>query len=275
MDPTPVPELNQLLRELTDSVHSALGDCFVAAVLQGSFAVGDFDEHSDADFVVAVRDRLTDAQVGALQTLHGRIRDLPNPWAAHLEGSYFPVEVLRTCDRRLEPLWYLDHGHRVMVPGTHCNTAVVRQVVRQHGIRLAGAEPASLVDPVPVEILGAEIYTVMGGWGREIIAKPEVWATQFYQGFIALNYCRAWCDLVTGTVGSKRRGAEWAKGRLPAAWAELIDRSWATRIDPAKTSRTPADPVEYRMTLEFLAWLVAEWDKEFVSHRASGVQIDG
>ncbi len=271
MDPTPVPELNLLLRELTDRVQAVLGDGFVAAVLQGSFAVGDFDEHSDADFIIAVRDRLTDAQVAALQSLHGRIRGLSNPWAAHLEGSYFPVEVLRTCDRRLEPLWYLDHGHRVMVPGTHCNSAVVRQVVRQHGIRLAGAEPASLVDPVPVEVLRGEILEVMGDWGREILAKPEVWGTQFYQGFIAINYCRAWCDLVTATVGSKRRGAGWAKERLPADWAELIDRSWATRIDPAKTSRTPADPDDYRMTLEFLTWLLAKWEEEFVSCRAGGI----
>ena len=263
MQPTPIPELNRLLCELTDGIQAALGESFVAAVLQGSFAVGDFDEHSDADFIVAARDRLTDAQVGALQTLHGRIRDLPNPWAAHLEGSYFPVEVLRTCARRLEPLWYLDHGHRVMVPGTHCNTAVVRQVVRQHGIWLAGAEPASLVDPVPVEVLRTEILTVMHGWGREILAKPETWANQFYQGFIAINYCRAWCDLDTGTVGSKRRGAAWAKPRLTRAWAGLIDRSWATRVDPAKTSQTPADPSDYQMTLELLAWLLAKWEGEF------------
>ncbi len=263
MEPTPVPDLNRLLRALTEGVQEALGDSFVAAVLQGSFAVGDFDEHSDADFIVAVRDRLTDAQVGALQILHGRLRDLPNPWAAHLEGSYFPVEVLRTCGRRTEPLWYLDHGSRVMVPGTHCNTAVVRQVVRQHGIRLAGADPATLVDPVPVDALRGEIVTVMGGWGKEILARPEPWANQFYQGFIALNYCRAWCDLDTGTVGSKRRAAEWAKERLPAAWADLIDRSWTTRIDPAKTSQTPADPADYRMTLEFLAWLLARWETDF------------
>ncbi len=267
MQPTPVPALNALLHEWTSGVQAALGDCFVAAVLQGSFAVGDFDEHSDADFIVAVRDRFTDAQVGALQALHARVRALPNPWAAHLEGSYFPVEVLRTCDRRLEPLWYLDHGHRRMVPGTHCNTAVVRQVVREHGIRLAGVDPAALVDPVPVEVLRAEILAVMGGWGKEILARPEVWATQFYQGFIALNFCRAWRDLVTGTVGSKRRGTDWAKGRLPFAWTELIDRSWATRIDPAKTSRTPADPADYQMTLEFLAWLLAEWETEFVPLR--------
>ena len=217
MAPTPVPELNLLLQEWVEGIQAALGDGFVAACLQGSFAIGDFDAHSDADFIVAVRQPLTDEQVGSLQTLHARIHDSANPWKAHLEGSYFPVDVLRSCARRGEPLWYMDRGHRTLAPGTHCNTAVVRQVVRQYGIRLAGVEPASLVDPVPVELLRREIVGTMCGWGQEILDRPEQWANRFYQGFIVLSYCRAWCDLSTGTVGSKRRGAEWAKARLEPA----------------------------------------------------------
>ncbi len=273
MEPTPVPELNRLLRALIDGVQEALGDDFVAAVLQGSFAVGDFDEHSDADFIVAVRGRLTDSQVGALQTLHGRLRDLPNPWTAHLEGSYFPAEILRTCARRDEPLVYFDRGHRTPVLDTHCNTAVVRQVVRQYGIRLAGAEPSSLVDPVPVEILRAEIYSRMSDWGCEVLASPGQWAIRFYQGFLVLNYCRAWCDLATGTVGSKRRGAEWAKERVPPDWARLIDRAWSTRVDTANTWNLPADPDDYRTTLDFLAWLLDRWDNEFGCRYADGFAV--
>lgn len=37
MDPTPVPELNYLLRALADGAQEALGDDFVAAVLQRVF----------------------------------------------------------------------------------------------------------------------------------------------------------------------------------------------------------------------------------------------
>jgi hypothetical protein len=36
-------ELNGVLRPLVEGVHDALGDSFVGAYLQGSFAVGDFD----------------------------------------------------------------------------------------------------------------------------------------------------------------------------------------------------------------------------------------
>jgi len=51
MYPTPYPELNAVLRELVESMQAILGESFVAACLQGSFAVGEFDRHSDVDFI--------------------------------------------------------------------------------------------------------------------------------------------------------------------------------------------------------------------------------
>lgn len=108
MVPTPYPDLNAVLQKLVQSVQSALGNSFVAACLQGSFAVGDFDRHSDVDFIVAIEDELSDNQVQALQVMHERLYALDNAWAQHLEGSYFPREVLKDCSLRGRPLWYLD-----------------------------------------------------------------------------------------------------------------------------------------------------------------------
>src|SRR5918992_2357721 len=101
--PTPYSELNTVLRNLVRGVQNALTDTFIGAYLQGSFAVGDFDEHSDVDFVIAVRDELSDAHVASLQSLHGRVYDLPPEWAKHLEGCYFPVATLRIADRSGTP----------------------------------------------------------------------------------------------------------------------------------------------------------------------------
>src|SRR6478735_2122255 len=63
---TPYTELNSVLEELVTSVRSALGDAFVGAYLQGSFAVGDFDQHSDVDFIIVVKEELSDDFVAAL-----------------------------------------------------------------------------------------------------------------------------------------------------------------------------------------------------------------
>ena len=256
-DPTPYPDLNAVLHDLTAGVQHALGDTFVGAYLQGSFAVGDFDEQSDVDFVVIIRDDLSREQVAALNEVHGRLYDLTSEWAKHLEGSYFPAAVLRS-DQRGTPLWYLDHGRRSLVRSDHCNTLVVRWVVRERGITLAGPSPATLVDPIPSAALRREILATMLDWGQEILDDPAEYRNRFYQGFIVLSYCRMWHDLVVGQPGSKRAGAEWAKAALDPSWSGLIDRAWNGRPNPAVAVRTPADPDDFAATLRFVELVMRE-----------------
>ncbi len=254
--PTPYPELNAVLRELVDSVQAVLSHNFVAACLQGSFAVGDFDRHSDVDFIIAVEEELSDDQVHALQIMHERIYHLDCAWAQHLEGSYFLRDVLKDHSRRGEQLWYLDNGSRSLVRSDHCNTVVVRWVVRAHGVALAGPDPATLVAPIPVETLRREIMGTISGWGGQILAEPEHYNNRFYQTFIVLSYCRMLHDLHTGFVGSKRTGAEWAKAILDPSWGGLIDRAWDGRPNPSLSVRRPADPKDFKSTLEFVQYII-------------------
>src|SRR5947209_15180796 len=100
--PTPYPELNRVLRDLVDSVQTVLSTNFVGAYLQGSFAVGDFDLHSDVDFILVTEVELSPSEVHGLQEVHQRLYGLDIPWAHHLEGSYFPKEVLRDHARQGE-----------------------------------------------------------------------------------------------------------------------------------------------------------------------------
>ncbi len=256
--PTRYPELNQVLRELVDSVQGILGNSFVGAYLQGSFAVGDFDEHSDVDFIVVMVGEPSGDRVGALQVMHDRIYSLESPWAQHLEGSYFPPDVLRHHAQRGKKLWYLDHGARGLVESEHCNTIVVRWVVREKAVALAGPPPHILVDPISAELLRMEIKEVIADWGREILDHPNRFKNRFYQGFIVLNYCRMLHDLHTGTNRSKRAGAEWAKTHLDPAWSGLIDRAWSCRPDPASSVRQPADPTDFASTLAFVQYVIEE-----------------
>jgi hypothetical protein len=250
--PTPYPELNAVLAELVAGIQAILGETFTGAYLQGSFAIGDFDEHSDVDFLIVCEQELSAAQVDALQALHARIFRLPSYWAQHLEGSYFPRQTLRRLVRPPEQLWYLDNGSQALIRAEHCNTLVVRWTARQHGVTLAGPSPESLIDPVATDALRSEILATMHAWGGQILANPENYYNRFYQGFILLSYCRMLHDYQIGTIGSKRTGAEWAKATLDPAWSDLIDRAWATRPVPEVSVRTLPDPDDFRRTLEFV-----------------------
>lgn len=253
---TPFEALDGILHEFVDGLRSVLGPRLSGVYLQGSFGLGDGDEHSDVDFVAAVEGELSDRDVESLQQLHGRIFDCDVSWAQHLEGSYFPLETLRRVDRAGSELWYLDNGARRMIRDRHCNTVVVRSALRSASIPLLGPPPTSLVDPVSETELRRDIDQTMCGWGREILADPARWSNRFYQGFIVLNYARTWCDLAAGSLGSKRRAAAWAKERVDRAFSDLIDRAWSTRPDPARSVATPADPHDFALTLEFLRMIL-------------------
>jgi hypothetical protein len=137
--PTIYPELNAVLRELVSSARTILAENFCGTYLQGSFAVGDGDVHSDVDFIVVTQDEVGAAQLTALQTMHKRIYSLDVPWAQHLEGSYIPANSLRRLDPSRRPYLYLDNGSSELVWDDHDNKAVVRWSLREHGVG-AGTE---------------------------------------------------------------------------------------------------------------------------------------
>ena len=249
---TPYPELDAVLRELLSSIQQILRDDFIGAYLQGSLAVGDFDEHSDVDFVIAIDREISDSRLRDLQAMHKRIFNLEEEWARHLEGSYFPIKILRDYNRSGSELWYLDNGSSELERSNHCNKVVVRWILREKGVVLSGPKPTALIDPIPVEVLRRAILKSINESGHEILTNPDPYNNRFYQTFIVLQYCRKLHDLHTGTIGSKRSGAEWAKRNLDRSWTDLIDRTWEGRPNPAVSSRQPADKTDFMSTLEFV-----------------------
>jgi predicted nucleotidyltransferase len=239
-------------------MQEILGEDFVGVYLQGSFAMGDCDEHSDVDFIAVVEEDLNPQQVDALQAMHDEVYQLDSEWAKHLEGSYFPREVLRDQSKRGTDLWYLDHGARSLVRSDHCNTLLVRWVVREKGVTLAGPPPKALVNVICEDSLRREMFETLTTWGQQILDEPAPYNNRFYQGFIVLNYCRMLHDLHRGHPGSKREGAEWAKSILDPSWSELIDRAWDCRPDPARQVRQPADPEDFERTLRFVEHIMDE-----------------
>lgn len=254
--PTSIGELNQALWALVGGIRDILEGNFLAACLQGSLATGGFDEHSDVDFAITTKQPLSTGEVEALQKMHAQLFKLDNPWAQRLDGSYFPREVLYDYTQTGTPLWYLDNGHDYMVWSNHCNTVVVRWIIRERGVSLYGPPPASLVASFPTSLMQREIYDVMHDWGQEIQADQPKYNNRFYQSFIVLSYCRMLHDMLHGTINSKRIGADWAKANLDPAWHGLIDRTWAGRPDPSISVRTPADPVDFQRTLEFIRYIM-------------------
>jgi len=258
-DPTDYPDLNEILGELVESVQTILAENFCGAYLQGSFAVGDADEHSDVDFIVVTEDEVSDEQRAALQAMHQRLYEIDVPWAQHLEGSYVPKERFRRIDPSRAPFVYLDNGATELELDNHCNTAVVRWSIREHGVVLAGPDPKTLVEPVDPDELRREM--------REAIVEFAEWApgptkaggmSRWKQPYLVMNLCRMLHTLETGKVGSKRAGGEWALAALDPEWADLIRQALDDRADPWERVYQPADPATAERTLAFVDYALGK-----------------
>ena len=283
-EPTPYAELNAVLAHLVEGAQGVLGDNFVGAYLQGSFAVGDFSEFSDCDFIVVTARDLTPEEVAPLQALHAAIHQLPQAyWREALEGSYAPAGVLRRLSdeprdppgeprgpdwgdpgmsgapARYYPFWYLDHGADHLVRSEHDNTQVVRWCLREKGVVLAGPDPRELIDPVPPAALRAEIRRTLD---LVLQLKLEPMHLYAWQAFWVGLFCRMLHTLATGAVWSKKASMAWAQQTLDPSWRELIGRAAALRKGDTAQAGQPADPADVAATREFARYASGYADQQ-------------
>jgi hypothetical protein len=253
---TPFDDLNQLLVKLVVGAKEVLGDSFRGAYLQGSFAVGGADAHSDVDFIVVTKDEVTPGQQAELQALHQALHALPTPWARHLEGSYIPQEVVRRPDPVRSPLLYLDNGATEFVLDNHDNTAVVRWSLREHGVVLAGPDPRELVDPITPNELRADVRWALDKWAAWFRSIESI--NRRALAVAVLSHCRILHTLASGEVTSKRVAGEWALHALDPESVPLIRWALEDRPDPWRKVHEPADPALLRCTRQFIGY-AARW----------------
>jgi len=251
--PTSYPELNHVLGELVASIRSILSENFCGAYLQGSFAIGEADVHSDVDFVVVTHEEVGEEQLAGLQSMHERVHGLEAPWAQHLEGSYIPETLLRRVDPSRTPLLFLDNGASELIRDEHCNTAVVRWLLREHGVVLAGPDPRQLIDPVSPAELRPEALAAMSEYAAWALASAEAGTiSRWQQPYLVLTFCRMLHTVHRGTVATKRESGEWALGTLAAEWTEFVWRALADRPDPWLRVHQPAGREDVDRTLAFI-----------------------
>ncbi|MGA0603940.1 aminoglycoside adenylyltransferase domain-containing protein [Caulobacter sp. KR2-114] len=273
---TPFPELNDVLARLVEDVRDVLGETFVGAYLHGSFALGDFDEASGVDALIAVAEDVAPETLPALQALHARIFALPSPWAQRLELSYAPLAILRHKDGQprdppgepraddwadpatsglppaVYPFWFLGNATQALVRSEHDNSQVVRWVTREAGVALAGPPAAELIDPVTPEALKAEVRETLAKVLRLVLDDGLALDQQWLAAFFVTFACRALHSLESGRVTSKPAASAWAAHTLGERWSGLIERALQSRLEPQAVREAPPHPAEVEATLAFL-----------------------
>ncbi len=275
--PTPFAPLNAMLASFVARVKTTLGQKFVGAYLQGSFALDDFDEGSDVDVIVVIEPDLTDAEIAPLQKLHDEFHASAPPWSQRLELSYAPKAILRHWSvvprdppgaaraddwadpgtsgtpPHVYPFWFLGNGESKLVRSEHDNTRVVRSVLREHGIVLEGPDPRTLIDEVSPDDLRDDVLETFRK-AAKALAKPDSLKTQALQAFFVLLYARMLHTLEKGAIASKKAAADWATASLPPRWRPLITKSLEARKANAAALQSPPNSADVAETQAFIAF---------------------
>lgn len=250
--PTPYTEVNDLLRELLESVQIILGSHFIGMYLEGSLASGDFDQDSDIDFVVVTDEDISGNLSSALQAMHERIATIDSWCAIQLEGSYISQHALRRYDpdHALHPNIERGSGERLKMAYHDDAWTVHRYVLRERGIMVIGPSPQTLIDPVSPNDLRRAMLPILHGWATHILNNPNEINSRGGQSYTVLSLCRILYTLQFGDVVSKPLAARWAKETLGENWVSLIDRAWVGRQNP----QLKAQSDDVNGTLDFIRY---------------------
>lgn len=253
---TPYADLDALLEELVGHWQLVLGDNLAGAWVQGSFALGAGDLHSDCDWIVATHETPTAEQENALRSLHAEVPTRSGHWPHDIEGSYAPFAELASV-RHLGRQWlFNDHGQVTLEWSDHCNRAYTRWVLREHGITLIGPEPRSFMAPVPAAVLRAEAAAAVPSLLADVASWIDIDSIAWGQRYAVVLACRTLYTLETGEVASKTAALEWAQRSLDPRWRPLLGQVRDDR-QLGWNPKQPARPGSADAARAFMVYAVA------------------
>ncbi len=256
--PTPDPDVNDILHVLLLSVQTILGNHFIGMYLYGSLASGDFDTSSDIDFVVVTDDELAENIFSALQEMHARIAASDSKWAIELEGLYIPQRALRRYDPNHATHPHIERGGSLRIEERDSADVIHWHILRERGIVLAGPDPRTLIDPISPNELRRAVREILRGWWAPMLADSTRLQSRGYQSYAVLTMCRMLHTLRYGTVVSKPIAARWAQATLGERWVALIERALVGRHN----SQSKAQSDDVNGTLDLIRYTL-ERGQEF------------
>ncbi len=169
----------------------------VSLWVHGSLATGDFQlGRSDFDLVAVVAEKMDDGQRRELERLHRRlIKDFPV--AKKLHCSYVERHLLRDTAEEYVTWAFEGLFQRPISP-------VNRRELFDDGVALIGPPPAGMIPEVTDDELTDFIRAELGGYWRDVVARPRPWLRDDWVDTGLLTLARAVVTLRGGGMISKR-----------------------------------------------------------------------
>jgi hypothetical protein len=211
-----------IFHELLEQIQAVLEQEFVGLYLHGSLALGDFElTTSNIDFAVVTQDHLRAETIFKLEVMHTKLlKDHPET-ASMLEGAYIPPNIIRHHDK-LTPAVPHVHGDGFYIAQLEPHWVLNRAILREHGVTLAGPNPISLIDPIPLEARQQAIRDFLHEWWQPMLSDSTRLENAEYRVYTVQTMARALCTLETGEQLSKPGAIRWALEHLPVEWHDTF-----------------------------------------------------
>ena len=253
LSPTPYPDVNEILNLLLTNTKNILQDQFIGMYLFGSLAIGDFDQFSDIDVLIATDGSISEDLFSKLKAMHTKMAKTDSPWAVQQEVSYIPQNALLRFDRPNIIHPHLDRGAgEVLHMMAHESDWIVqRHILRERGVIVAGPDLKSLIDPVSPNELRQSVIDALPLWIDPILEDPTQIKKRGYQSFCVLSLCRMLYTLQNKAILSKPNAAKWAMDNLDSKWQPLIARAIVGRQNP----NLEAESDDIQQTLDMMRYV--------------------
>jgi hypothetical protein len=106
---------------------------------------------------------------------------------------------------------------------------VVRSLLRERGLVLAGPRPCDLIDPIDPDALREEARRGLRSSADALASGATAIRALYQQGSHTLWLCRVLHTIATGEVVSKPAAVAWARASLDSRWPALIEDAWTQR----------------------------------------------
>ena len=222
-DPQPGRAYEPLVRRFAERSAEILGEQLTGIYLHGSAAMGCFQpEKSDLDFLVVVREELTDAKKREYMDMVLEL-DAEGP----AKGIEMSIVTGDACNPFVYPTPFLLHYSRMhtawyrrdpedyvrKMKGTDRDLAAHFTVTRNRGICLYGPPAAEVFGEVSEADYLDSIWNDVSGAEEEITDNPM---------YLILNLARVLAYRTEGKVLSKKEGGEWALKHMDSTHQRVI-----------------------------------------------------
>ena len=112
-----------------------------------------------------------------------------------------------------------------------------RQMLREHGVALAGPPPRALIDPVQPSELREAVLGILREWWAPMLVDGPLLQNSFYRCYAVLTMTRMLYTFRHTTIVSKPVAARWAEVALDRRWSPLIRAAlaWSPDVPPDST----------------------------------------